>query len=324
MRNILLEGDVSEQLATVPEGVAQCSVTSPPYWGLRDYGHRKWIGGDSTCTHPELHEHAPLHKGQVEQTKWARAEGAGKGQNATTHTCVRCGAWYGQIGLEPTPEAYVTHLVEIFREVRRVLREDGTLWLNLGDSYVHRGQGLLKTKDLIGIPWMVAFALRADGWFLRSDVIWSKGNPLPESVEDRPTRSHEYLFLLTKAAKYYYDAEAIKEPLSGQEAEAGGRNRRTVWPINTKPYKGAHFATFPEELPRTCILASTRSGDLVLDPFAGSGTTLAVAKYLQRDYLGVELNPTYATLARERIKPAEAWAELRASFQLMEKMDQDI
>jgi DNA modification methylase len=253
----------------------------------------------------------------------------------------------------------VTKLVTIFREVRRVLKPDGTLWLNLGDSYARdarkgqhkpgdmgkqshvydRGGGgasammdfeacRLKPKDLIGIPWTVAFALRADGWYLRSDIIWSKPNVMPESVTDRPTKSHEYLFLLSKSERYFYDAAAIVEPFvgknehdrtggsyapPGQTAHSSrtngsrgshrlvGRNRRTVWTINTKPYKGAHFATFPAELPRICILAGTEPGDVVLDPFAGSGTTCAVAKSLGRRFVGIELNADYVALAEKRI-----------------------
>jgi len=276
---------------------AQTCVTSPPYFGLRDYGH------------PD------------------------------------------QIGLEPTPDEYVAKLVEVFREVRRVLRDDGTLWLNLGDSYARTGgtdrkvsatakvgstrntliqmsdrtsrattYGL-KDKDLIGIPWRVAFALQADGWYLRQDVIWHKPNPMPESVRDRFTKAHEYIFLLSKSPRYYFDHEAIKEPsvyadcgrpskrkgefkakgepLPGQlpfRAITETRNRRSVWTVPTRPYKGAHFATFPPELIEPCILAGSRPGDIVLDPFMGSGTTAQVATYLGRQFIGCELNPKYVEL----------------------------
>lgn len=274
----------------------QCVVTSPPYFGLRDYG--------------------------IPQ----------------------------QIGLETTPGAYVSALVAVFQEVRRVLRDDGVVWLNLGDSYAGNANsgganrndggpavrvvGLSakpgKAKDLLGIPWRVAFALQADGWYLRSDVIWAKPNPMPESVRDRPTRSHEYLFLLAKAERYFYDADAIAEvAVHGGEqlgivrgtkrrADAMGvarsgnekigadatvratRNRRTVWTITPQPYSGAHFATMPEKLVRPCILAGSRPGDRVLDPFVGSGTVGAVAQRLERRWVGIDLNPAYHALAKRR------------------------
>ena len=230
--NQIIQGDVIETLRTLPEGFIHTCVTSPPYWGLRDYG--------------------------VE----------------------------GQIGLEETPEEYVEKMVEVFREVRRVLRDDGTLWLNLGDSYANSNAGGKKTpeglkpKDLVGIPWRVAFALQADGWYLRSDIIWHKPNAMPESVKDRPTKAHEYIFLLSKSPKYYYDADAIREPMVKGDANSGaknyrringaefrddstqsrkdnplGRNKRTVWTVSTKPFKGAHFAVFPPDLIEPCILA---------------------------------------------------------------------
>ena len=373
----IMVGDVREQLDLLPAESVQCVVTSPPYWGLRDYG----------------------------------AE--------------------GQLGLEPTPDAYVAAMVEVFAAARRVLREDGTLWLNLGDSYAvsHHGKGGaskseafndpgeawregvvnerrergvpygLKPKDLVGIPWRVAFALQADGWWLRSDIIWAKPNPMPESVTDRPTKAHEYLFLLTKSARYYYDAEAIAEkatdyvartvgrgvdvggkhdrtrPNGNVAAPGGKRNKRTVWTIPTQPFPGAHFAVFPPALVEPCVKAGTsekgccaacgapitrivrtnnpskaantgrdmsggaaktgnpqtsaglhrqkggvystaetlgwerscdHDGDsvpcTVLDPFAGSGTTLLVANDHQRDSVGIELNPEYAEMARKRLQ----------------------
>jgi DNA modification methylase len=282
----------------------QTCVTSPPYFGLRDYGHP------------------------------------------------------GQIGLEQTPEQYIAAMVEVFRCVWNVLADDGTLWVNIGDSYnnfrsqmgpgqaVHgrnklngkpdvlskkRGIDGLKEKDLIGIPWMLAFALRADGWYLRQDIIWHKPNPMPESVRDRCTKAHEYIFLLSKSERYYFDSHAIAEPAqhfgkdnrSGKgniryegkrtegDAKANGqqsfvtinetRNKRSVWTVTTKPYKGAHFATFPPDLIEPCILAGSRQGDTVLDPFMGSGTTAAIAKQHGRQYLGCELNPEYEPLQRERI-----------------------
>jgi DNA modification methylase len=319
----------------LPSKSVQCVVTSPPYWGLRDYGTAQWIGGDEACNHIV----GEIRTGAGMEALGAKYRGGGhkaaeykpmmaKGQ------CPKCGAVRvdSQLGLEKAPEEYVEKMVAVFREVWRVLRDDGTLWLNLGDSYAgswgnyspntstpsEGWSGLrldrpayedrswrppnsvkqrgLKTKDMVGIPWRVAFALQADGWYLRSDVIWSKPNPMPESVRDRPTKSHEYLFLLSKSERYYYDAEAIKEPCQsgpsdikkmieqkeriggknkelidplskasattniGQKRGVGdpnGRNRRTVWEIATSPYSGAHFATFPPALVEPCVLAGT-------------------------------------------------------------------
>lgn len=303
-------GEVRERLRDLADESVHCVVTSPPYFGLRDYG--------------------------VD----------------------------GQIGLEATPDAYVAELVAVFREVRRVLRADGTLWLNLGDSYnnrtkvrtsshqpalngftddnwskraarggvrMSRSDGDLKEKDLIGIPWMVAFALRADGWYLRQDIIWAKRGGMPESIHDRCGKSHEYLFLMAKSKHYYFDAESIKEPLAEtsiarlkQNVAAqtgttravgktngnlkaqgnlttGLRNKRSVWRIATQPFKGAHFATFPPDLVRPCIMAGCPVGGTVLDPFFGAGTTGLVANQLGRNCIGVELNPEYATIAAERL-----------------------
>lgn len=353
-------GDVRERLVELPSESVQCCVTSPPYFGLRDYGTASWEGGDPTCEH--------VCGGQVQDTKANGAIMAGVRPGCDASRCRRCGATRidQQIGLEPTPEAYVETLVGVFHEVRRVLRNDGTLWLNLGDSYAtgagkvgncpgggeqgerwkgNRGtrggspkhsDGVtqpnrmplpgLKSKDLIGIPWAVAFALRADGWYLRSDIIWHKPNCMPSSVTDRPTSSHEYLFLLTKSAKYYYDAEAIKEPAQswyGRAAtfdrsgnavaehvipgvpweSAPERSRRSVWTVATQPYSEAHFATFPPALISPCIQAGTAPGDTVLDPFAGAGTTLLVAQQLGRKSIGIELNPTYCDLIRKRLAP---------------------
>lgn len=286
---------------------AQMCVTSPPYFGLRDYGRE------------------------------------------------------GQIGLEQTPEEYIAAMVEVFRCVRDVLADDGTLWLNIGDSYARAGgwsdnHGLdgvprgesgraitgisanggksqklaagCKPKDLIGIPWMLAFALRADGWYLRQDIIWHKPNPMPESVRDRCTKAHEYIFLLSKSERYYFDSDAIKEPakVSSEGIRFGGSkygdsndpkhatksgnvskeydkaNKRSVWSVPTRPYKGAHFATFPPALIEPCVLAGSRPGDVVLDPFMGSGTTAAVALQHKRKFLGCELNEDYAALQQERIR----------------------
>ena len=293
--NIILEGDVLVKLKELKSNSIDCVVTSPPYWGLRDYGNEN------------------------------------------------------QIGLEKTPQEYVDKMVELFREVKRVLKDDGTLWLNLGDSYAGNnsrasnngragfgnkretitprfGNGL-KQKDLAGIPWRVAFALQADGWYLRQDIIWSKPNPMPESVRDRCTKSHEYVFLLTKSSKYYFDHEAIKEPsqqrsngskspqkgngLSGFETRVGltnfgtkfykTRNKRSVWTIAPQPFKGAHFAVMPEALVEPCILAGSKKGGIVLDPFFGSGTVGVVAKKHKRKYIGIELNPDYIKIAQKRL-----------------------
>ena len=296
----LYVGDVRDVLASLPEASVQTCVTSPPYWGLRDYG--------------------------VD----------------------------GQIGLEESPEAFVAAMVDVSRGVRRVLRDDGTLWLNLGDSYARGRSGRddggrssegraagwregfedgssdratpdgFKPKDLVGIPWRVAFALQADGWWLRSAIVWAKPNPMPESVTDRPTSAYEMVFLLAKSARYFYDADAIREEqgdgpmrwggngkhadpslkaraLEDAERNQAGRNARNVWSIATQPYPEALFATFPEELPKRCILAGSREGDVVLDPFAGSGTTLFVARKLGRRSVGIELNEDYARLAGRRL-----------------------
>lgn len=300
----LIQGDCLDVLRGMEAGSVQTAITSPPYFGLRDYG--------------------------VD----------------------------GQIGLEETPAAYVAKLVDVFREVRRVLRDDGTVWLNLGDSYAgagysnhyntggaQRSEGgkqrhLLQTgkgnKQLLGIPFRVAFALQEDGWILRADIIWAKSNPMPESVKDRPTKAHEYIFLLSKQPRYYYDAEAVREPLAETTLERNqygrprdqhkhfangqkhsndnmpshhrdmnctpaGRNRRSVWTVSTTPYKGAHFAVFPPKLIEPCVLAGCPTGGVVLDPFAGSGTTGEVALRHGRRFIGIELNADYIKLAEARL-----------------------
>lgn len=262
----IVVGDARHILHGFPDGLFQTVVTSPPYWGLRDYG--------------------------IE----------------------------GQIGAEIEVDEYIADLVRLFREVRRTLANDGTLWLNIGDSYTsggrtwrdhdakNKGRGMsyraptpkgLKPKDLIGVPWKLAFALQADGWYLRTDLIWNKPNCQPESVKDRPTRSHEYIFLFSKSERYLYDWEAIKEPALDKHQKA--KNRRTVWNINTEPYPGSHFAVYPRALVRTCVLAGSRMGDRVLDPFFGSGTTGVVCNELGRQCTGIELNEEYAELARDRL-----------------------
>jgi len=310
---MILIGDVREQLKTLEDNSIQCVVTSPPYWGLRDYGQDN------------------------------------------------------QLGLETSPDEYIANMVEVFREVRRVLKDDGTFWLNIGDSYKPAGKGGstkagfneryfgkefksdkqsakenhldrsklkadVKEKELVGIPWRLALALSADGWYLRQDIIWAKPNVMPESVRDRCTKSHEYVFLLTKSPRYYYDHVAIKEPVSDvslKRAKSGlktdrpsaktspggidveemgtrfvnpeGRNKRDVWFIPTASSKGAHFAVMPERLVEPCVLAGTAEGDIVLDPFFGSGTVGVVALRHNRKYIGIELNPEYAEVAKKRL-----------------------
>jgi DNA modification methylase len=351
----ILTGDCREVLKTLPDASVHCCVTSPPYWGLRDYGTATWEGGEASCSHTNHHGEQGKSGERADRTFTGS-------QNYYRDICAKCGARRidAQIGLERTPEEYVASLVAVFREVRRVLRDDGTLWLNMGDSYTgywgkkyaHKPFGEdrtpdasttpnkdtpdwwamgLKPKELVGIPWRVAFALQADGWWLRSDIIWSKPNPMPESVTDRPTKSHEYLFLLAKSDRYHYDAAAIAEPAqvekegkiigrgkqgyakaSGangrqpQQDNSGGygdgkvRNKRDVWTVPTSPYKGAHFATFPPALILPCILAGCPVGGTVLDPFGGSGTTGAVASGNSRKAVVVELNPDYVKLAQDR------------------------
>lgn len=428
----LHHGDALTVLQTLPAESVQTVITSPPYWGLRDYGTATWAGGNAECDHVQ----SRALKRDTNGGMLPAGEGTRGTQSSTASSvmlfrdlCGKCGARRldAQLGLEPTPEAYVASLVAVFREVRRVLRGDGTCWLNLGDSFAghnlpgwrdgnedknggvsnKNGVGYvagLKPKDLVGIPWRVAFALQADGWWLRCDIIWAKPNPMPESVTDRPTKAHEYLFLLAKSERYYYDAEAIKEDslragetIQGDYASRdkpadvnggwlnGGsvvarRNRRSVWTIATAPYPDAHFATFPPDLVKPCILAGTsergacaacgapwervveREGlpryrgengaqtvrldvdpgnashgrdDIsgaklrawkaihpdqhlgwqptcrceaatvpctVLDPFAGSGTTLYVAKELNRRALGIELSVAYLPLITDRLR----------------------
>jgi DNA modification methylase len=360
----ILQGDALTRLREMPDASVQCAITSPPYWGLRDYGTGQWDGGDAGCDHRANGERRQLPHGDgrpADTDGYAQTRTLLAGVGATfKDICGKCGATRvdAQLGLEKTPDEYVAKMVAVFAEVRRVLRDDGSLWLNIGDSYNgymanQRGTGLeterqqarkyiepgaglrdhgLKNKDLVGIPWLLAFALRADGWYLRQDIIWAKPNPMPESVTDRCTKSHEYLFLLTKSARYYYDAEAIKEPASGGNANgdsrklakqavaatggaiSGGterstlgvsakdfRNKRSVWNVAPQGFKGAHFAVYPPALIEPCILAGCPPGGVVLDPFTGSGTTGVVALHHQRDFLGIELNPDYIALAHKRI-----------------------
>ena len=448
-------GDVRKVLRELPAASVDCCVTSPPYWGLRDYGlpPLTW-GGDPNCRHQwsgmKMARGGRKAFCGPERTQLVSRVGKTKRQDGAVTTggrfCLRCTAWLGDLGLEPSPDLYLAHIVEVFRDIRRVLKPTGTVWLNLGDAYcagtrtdrtptTRTGVDVpaswsarcqpqrigsvpgLKPKDLIGLPWRVAFALQADGWYLRADIIWAKPNPMPESVRDRPTKSHEYVFLLSSSSRYFYDTEAVREPAaaSAPKAPAGwdkaagahgsfhrlgrepvisaerkslagptysrhraaipggqtltlrsGRNRRTVWTIATQPFRGAHFATFPERLVEPCILAGTSEAGccaacgapwerevvvayenpgnrttngprsvgrrsqtpgfeirlerhsptrgwhptcrcparpvqaVVLDPFAGSGTTLAVAARLGRRAVGIELNPDYLALIKAR------------------------
>lgn len=326
--NKIICGDSIEKLKELPDGIVDCCITSPPYYGLRDYGTGKWVGGDENCPHRRLSKRSDK---TITGHKQKGLE-ANVGDAIYKTVCPLCGAVRvdKQIGLEETPEEYVDKLVQVFREVKRVLRDDGTLWVNIGDSYAGGagrwgGEGdmsdkqnsntgsiseiavtkkwkhdTIKQKDLIGIPWMLAFALRADGWYLRQDIIWHKGNPMPESVRDRCTKSHEYFFLLAKQPQYYFDYEAIQEEANGFKKDYQVRNKRDVWDVCVKPNHDAHFATFPEELIRPCILAGSRKGGVVLDPFFGSGTTGRVARGYGRNYIGIELNPDYVEIAKHR------------------------
>jgi len=444
-RNVLLQGDALSLLKTLSDASIQCCITSPPYYALRDYQTEPLLwDADPSCTHEwetilQKDDHGDNGmngsglKGGLETQGQTRFE-------KRSAFCLRCGAWHGSLGLEPTPDLYISHLVQIFREVHRVLRKDGTLWVVIADSYAgswgnYAPGGIkgiqrkrteegerwdrraysdttflppsaksssmgLKDKDLIGIPWMLAFALRADGWYLRQDLIWNKPACMPESVLDRCTKSHEYIFLLAKSERYYYDTETIKEParnwgtrdrshfrngtndpflkhhgLTDSNSEATGRNKRSVWTVNPHPYKEAHFATFPPKLVEPMILAgsspraceqcgapwkrvieptghmnhreaahvpnntptkvdstgwaptriatanfqptcsckmNTGTGKcVVLDPFAGAGTTLLGASQFERDWVGIELNPTYVKLIQKRIAEVQPvlWLE---------------
>lgn len=348
------QGDALEVLRTLEANSIDCCVTSPPYWGLRDYGTAEWEGGDPECDHvanPKANK--KFGNPEFNKNRPSREETTTAGYFAKV--CPKCGAIRkdAQLGLEPTPEEYVAKLVAVFEEVRRVLKPQGTLWLNLGDSYAsavigdkrdraqfqatqatHRRRDFaprkvetgLKPKNLVGIPWRVAFALQAAGWWLRSDIIWAKDNPMPESVTDRPTKSHEYLFLLAKSERYYYDKDAIAEksvyPAGGKTQRIGAKkqvgtlrndvgnttvatgssNARSVWRINTAPFAEAHFATFPLALPERCIRAGCPVNGIVLDPFGGSGTTAVAALRNNRRALLIELNPEYVAMAHRRIE----------------------
>jgi DNA modification methylase len=385
--------DCLEGLKTLPDNSVDCCVTSPPYYGLRDYGTAVWEGGNPDCKHSEREEPC------FEKTK--QASNRGNAKALPKSACPKCGAVRidRQIGLEETPEAYIARLLEVFTEVYRVLKPTGTLWLNIGDSYwggkgysgsssgvyqderrkagksitreysnfggigtirpTDRKHHTIKTKDLIGIPWMLAFALRHAGWYLRQDIIWHKPNPMPESVKDRCTKSHEYVFLLSKSATYFYDSQAILEPANydgrkdtefkgsmkyaaekstalniqsfakkgherwaskirgyaTKEGDTGlfpnrhgsniptlpARNKRDVWTVCTQSEPEAHFACFPQKLIVDCIKAGCPESGTVLDPFMGSGTTAVVARKLNRNYIGFELNPKYVEISNLKI-----------------------
>jgi DNA modification methylase len=393
----LVRGHVLDVLREMPSGSVNCVVTSPPYWGLRAYGTEPQVwGGDPNCPHSETEPAAaPPQTGgngaasakqvtnagtQTWNTERVYIVGGGTaGSSAEAFskpgpenaarikaarwreyaTCTLCGAWRGELGSEPTPALFVAHLVEIFRGVKRVLRKDGTAWLNIGDSYAGSGKGTssknglskqhtnvgsligstpvvdgLKGKDLCLIPERLAIALQDDGWYIRSRIAWCKRAPMPESVQDRPTSAWEHIWLLSKSATYYYDADAVRNPWAderngasgarslpyshgagrhdtlgtserqglGVQPNTVGANLRSYWLLSPDPYPEAHFATFPRELPRRCIKAGSRPGDTVLDPFAGSGTTLLVANELGRQAIGIELNPDYCDLALRRLQ----------------------
>ena len=339
-------GDCLEVLKTLPKNHFDTVVTSPPYYGLRDYNTGTWVGGDPNCPHKRL---TKISKDTATGHANMYDHGDVVGDAIYRQKCPICGAERqdSQIGLELTPQDYVRRLVEVFRGVRDTLKEDGTVWLNLGDTYHnYRADGLnvkqtlhkdkhdqpevspnrankiqgLKEKDLMGIPWRVAFALQEDGWYLRQDIIWHKPNPMPESVKDRCTKAHEYIFLLSKNSHYYFDHEAIHEEATYKDVMRGGstnryeqnnfggdnkmydtRNKRSVWTVNTKPYKEAHFAVFPTDLIEPCIKAGCPKDGHVLDPFGGSGTTGLVADRLNRNATIIELNKDYVEIAEDRL-----------------------
>jgi len=358
-------GDCVELMAHMDDESVDMCVTSPPYWGLRDYGGKGIVWGSQECiergegdtshewegyTRPSENTRNNNNSLQLKSAYWEPQEQA---------FCKHCDAWFGQLGLEPTPEQYVKNMVEVFREVKRILKPQGTLWLNIGDSYCagsrksgvsdsaggdrglpttrrNQASGDLKTKDLVGIPWMLAFALRADGWYLRQDIIWAKPSCMPESVTDRCTKNHEYVFLLSKNKDYYYDNEAIKEDTVSKAdknksaftyadneewakdkdqsriSKAKGiadarvkqyakRNKRSVWWVGPKPFPEAHFAVFPVELIEPCILAGSPLDGLVFDPFGGAGTTAIAAIKHGRNALLCEYSPDYVEIAHKRI-----------------------
>ena len=349
-----LQGDVFNKLKELDNNSIDCVVTSPPYWGLRDYGTAKWQGGDPNCDHQ-------TKRSRGDDIKQGDKQGTNLGSRPNIQTLCKCGAKRidKQLGLEPTYQEHIQNIVELFRAMKPKLKDSATIWLNYGDSYAatvngtkakdikndDRGfvdkpfstiQGSIKPKDLVMIPNRIAIALQDDGWWIRSEIIWHKPNPMPESTKDRPTQCHEKIWLITKSKKYYYDAEAVREPCQdetirrmtlGNKGKVGnnknstgwkqlnnywgseqsvkdankGRNRRNVWTITTKPFKDAHFATFPKDLIEPCIKAGCPKGGIVLDPFGGAGTTGIVAQSLNRTAILIELNPEYIEIAKKRI-----------------------
>lgn len=364
----ILQGNVVEVIKSLPDESVQTCITSPPYYGLRDYGTGHWVGGDPNCNH---YRDTKYSEDTITGHKHMMDTGNAVGDAIYKSVCPKCGAIRvdDQIGLEETPEKYVATLVQVFHEVKRILKKDGTLWVNIGDTYNtssyrkdekssgHGKQGTnrgsyenvverpmdknSKVKDLMGIPWMLAFALRNDGWYLRQDIIWDKPNSMPEPVTDRCTKSHEYMFLMSKSPKYYFDNEAIKEEATGYDGRKDTfmkgsvkyknsnimpngkpntlsvsgherwefkngvpmRNKRDVWHVPVNSYSEAHFATFPPKLIEPCILAGSKPGDIILDPFSGSGTTGEVAMLNKRKYIGIELNEEYINLSMKRLMP---------------------
>ena len=322
--NNIFVGDSRKVLKTFPDAIVNTTVTSPPYYNLRDYGTATWIDGDENCSHlSDRSEYETNYK----NSKQSSNKGTQNRDIIKYDICPQCGAKRedNQIGLERSLEEYIEQLCLVFDEVYRVTKDDGTFWLNIGDCYARGGEinsdgrrgfsgakGLgyknkkvdgLTPKDLIGVPWRLAFELQKRGWILRSDIIWSKLNPMPESCTDRPTMSHEYLFLFAKNQKYYYDHESIMEKTVGTEYTK--RNKRDVWSVKVASYPEAHCATFPIELISPCIKSGSPEGGLVLDPFMGSGTVAQTAKQLSRNYTGCELNPDYHKIINNRLRQGE-------------------
>ena len=310
MAHTVWVGDCLDKLRSMEDETVDCCVTSPPYYGLRNYGGKgRWWGGVRNCEHQKgdiiTHQRRSNDKGSAGR-KQTTNKGSGSRDTPSEHThCIKCGAWFGQLGLEPSPEDFVSNLVEIFREVRRVLKPQGTFWLNIGDTY-WGGKGKSGMKDSKLQAQRTNSLNKAH--HNETDIVWAKPNPMPESVRDRCGRAHEYIFLLSKSKKYYFDSKAIKEPTTDGQ---GLRTKRDVWNITNKPFKGAHFATYPPDLVEPCILAGCPPEGVVLDPFAGSGTTGAVAEYLGRDSIQIELMPDYAKLIPKRIEDVKRYFDNR-------------
>lgn len=359
--NKVFNEDCLEGLKKLPCKSIDCCITSPPFYGLRDYGLEDKIWrGSRDCKHKWIDSFIKNNNASGGSQDGSDKGFHNKGQEVTdsndriikSNVCIKCKAWKGSLGFEPTPEMYIEHLVEIFQEVKRVLKNEGNLWLNIGDSYCGTGNKNMegdfdpkylkgrtikkyvtnkvkgiKSKDLIGIPWMLAFALRNDGWYLRSDIIWHKPNTMPESVKDRPTKSYEHIFLLSKNKNYYYDADSMRqrhwtiqelytrkilnnkgkyrEDLSRSREEyynVNGKNERDVWILPTKPCKNKHYASYPIDLVEKCLLAGCPENGIILDPFMGSGTTAVAAVLNERNFIGFELSKEYCKITYDRIR----------------------